>query len=301
MANDIFPDMHSTIAESNSLATEIFIERIAQQQTVKEGTNMLALDIAAATSTHVRRTGQFNNLVSSVEEGLSSIEARIYDLERESARTAIHDIHDFLTHFTAIAFTDSSIPVMRWAQWSSYAQCCGWFNSNNADQFGGVNPSAWGDSSAVASSMSTNPDVLRNLFNKRITCGSSCMTHKNEWYYTSSTNSMHGAVLIRVKNTTPEDIDWDVTFHYSSYGGWGELASLSLNGLNTWSSASNCPRCVQQITLSIPADRTSTVIVISGSSPGSGTRTLLQGFVDDCLVLPDGLEYADDLDVITSL
>lgn len=49
----------------------------------------------------------------------------------------------------------------------------------------------------------------------------------------------------------------------------------------------------------IPANRTSTVIFVSGSAPVATTRATLMAFSNDSLALPAGLEYVDDLDTAT--
>ena len=55
----------------------------------------------------------------------------------------------------------------------------------------------------------------------------------------------------------------------------------------------------------IPANRTSTVIAVGGSTYGQNlhsnvhTRLSLLAFTNNSLALPNGLEYIDDLDIAT--
>merc|ERR1711900_41805 len=78
----------------------------------------------------------------------------------------------------------------------------------------------------------------------------------------------------------------------------GEHASITLNGGdNWWSGGTNTAYSHVNVNLNIPGNRISTVIVISGSSHESGDfRTTMLGFQDNCLRLPSGLEYVDDMD-----
>jgi hypothetical protein len=66
---------------------------------------------------------------------------------------------------------------------------------------------------------------------------------EDEWFYYSSTNSRHIVVLFRINNPTASAITWTLNFYYSSYGSWGEAASVSLNGVNQWGVTNNCQMC----------------------------------------------------------
>lgn len=189
--------------------------------------------------------------------------------------------------------------MYRWAVFSSYNQTGGWYAGNNADPFGGVNPSNWGDGNGVAGSMSADKEVLRTLFTRKGYAGDNATVVADEWLSYSSTNSKHAAVLFRVKNTTENAIVWTLETYQTAYSGWGERASVAVNGVDTWNSggfnlnASNTESHV----LSIPSGQTSTIIVISASTAPSGaSRGVLLAFINDSLALPAGLEYADDLD-----
>jgi len=209
-------------------------------------------------------------------------------------------------HATPSSFLYSGYgSLYRWNVWSSYNQWQGWFNGNDAALYGGVNPSNWGDNNGIAASMSSTTSVLRTLFTRqgpRLTQdqgNASVVT--DEWYSYSSTNSKHVGVLFRVQNTTSNPIDWSACWYKTSYGGWGEKASIALNGTNVWDSGGNnyggasSPSCHA---LTIPAARTSTVIFVSGSTPvGGGTRGVTLAFYNNSLTLPTGLRFVDDLDV----
>jgi hypothetical protein len=189
--------------------------------------------------------------------------------------------------------------IYRWAVFSSYNQVQGWYAGNDASLFGGVNPSNWGDGSAIASQMSSEKDVLLTLFSKKGYAGKNALVCAEEWLSYSSTNSKHAAALFRIENTTNSTITWTVITHQSSYGGWGERASVALNGENVWNSGGSnyYTNTAHTHTLSIPANRVSTVIFISGSTPAVGnSRGLILSFQNNSLELPTGLKYVDDLD-----
>jgi hypothetical protein len=163
--------------------------------------------------------------------------------------------------------------------------------------FGGVNPSNWGDGNAVASQLSSTKDDLLTLFNKKIYAGKNATVFAEEWQSYSSTNSKHAGALFRIENTTGAAINWTVDWYTTAYGGWNEWASVSVNGVNTWNSggASLNASNHNSIVLSIPPGQVSTIIFISASTTATTTRGCLLAFDNDCLVLPAGLEYRDDL------
>ncbi len=50
--------------------------------------------------------------------------------------------------------------------------------------------------------------------------------------------------------------------------------------------------------VSIPPNRTSTVIMVASTGGDSGSSRFLQNYIDkSSLVLPDGLQFVDDFDV----
>jgi hypothetical protein len=197
---------------------------------------------------------------------------------------------------------NAAAPHYRWASFNTYEQSADWFASNNATLFGGVAPSTWTDSNGTASQMSADKEVLRGLFNNKKIVAKNSLVCSEIWPYTSSTNGRMCAALFRVKNTTGAAVNWPLAFYYTSYSGWGEIASASINGANTWNSNNNAyGNTSQTVTFSVPANRVSTVIVVSGSTPGYGNsmRSLFLGFYNDSLKLPAGLEFVDDFDTAT--
>jgi hypothetical protein len=193
--------------------------------------------------------------------------------------------------------------VYRWIRWNTYSNTWSqWMAGNDASLFGGVEPREWGDLGATAGDMSTDMGVLRAFFTRKGYAGANAMIAADEWLSYSSTNSKHTAVLFRVKNTTGGDIVWNLSFWYTSYPSWGEPASVALNGTDIWVSPSSALLSTS-VALTIPGNLTSTVIVVSGSTSQSAgmTRANLLAFFDDCLELPAGLEYVDDLDIATAL
>lgn len=195
----------------------------------------------------------------------------------------------------------------RWAVFSTYDTVSGWYGNNDATMFGGVAPSAWGDGLGRASQMSADKSVLRALFSNKGYVGANAMVWSEEWMAYSSTNSRHAAVLFRVRNSTDAAIDWNVNAYMTGYGSWGEARTIALNGTDVMNSTGSYPpaNCEVTRTISIPPNRTSTVIFVAGSGPYQSTsgymyqRSLMLGFYNNCLDLPDGLEFVDDLDTAT--
>jgi subtilisin-like proprotein convertase family protein len=190
----------------------------------------------------------------------------------------------------------------RWAVFSSYSQWQGcWYANNDSGLFGGVAPSNWTNGNYRAVHMSSDSDILRTIFTRN---GPPIGTLKNvnvyadEWYSYSSTNGRVIAVLFRIRNSTAADIVWPAYWYKTTFGGWDEYAGIAVNGQEVWHSAGNnygaCSNSSHNIT--IPKNRTSTVIFTSTSSPDSGTRSAFMAFYNNCLVLPQGLEFVDDLD-----
>jgi hypothetical protein len=194
----------------------------------------------------------------------------------------------------------------RWNVFSSYDQYYGWMMGNNAAMFGGVNPSNWTDSNALAAHMSSDKEVLRTLFTQKGYAKKNAMIISDvSGFYPSSTNGKVVAVLVRIKNTTSGAIVWTPYFYYSCYYSWNEVASVALNGLTQWTSGGGNALTSTNISMSIPAGRTSTVIFISTSAQYTSaggylfTRALQFGFYNNSLQLPTGLEFVDDLDTAT--
>jgi hypothetical protein len=191
--------------------------------------------------------------------------------------------------------------IYRWTVFSSYDQVFGWIAGNNASVFGGINPSSWGDGSARVSSLGTIEEI-RSFINRKGYGSKNATVVADTWLSFSSTNSKIALALFRVKNTTGAPIDWIVNTYQSSYAGWGEVASVALNGSQIYLGVNNSASTTLTHTLTIPANGTSTAIFQSASGQHSGnSRTLALIFYNDSLQLPAGLEYVDDLDVATAL
>jgi len=251
--------------------------------------------------------------VDEMEEYIGGRVSEVQQLAEEQIAGSIGDLSDEVASiqgraedtfavFEHTPFLDHSLPVYRWGEWSSYAQCCGWFNGNSPTLFGGIHPSHWGDAWGHGRAHQLNGDKnsLRTLFNKRGYCGWQCTATAQQWRSYSSTNSRHFGVLFRIRNTGSSHINWRISYRYSCYSGWGEHASVTLNGAdNWWSGGTNTAYSHVNVNLNIPPNRISTVIVITASSQASGDfRTTLMGFQDNCLRLPSGLEYVDDMDYV---
>jgi len=206
------------------------------------------------------------------------------------------NVDKLMAEFQKTPFMDHRLPVYRWAVWSSYSQHHGWYMNNDRNMFAGVHPSQWGDGNGRAYQMSSSKDVLRTLFNKRGYGGWNTNVWAEEWYSYSSTNSRHVGVLFRIRNTKSSAVNWGTNFYYSTFGGWSEYASVARNGENMWNSGGNCGYCTVGVTISIPANRISTVIFVTSANHPSGTRTTLLGYYNNCLRLPNNLEYVDDFD-----
>jgi hypothetical protein len=121
----------------------------------------------------------------------------------------------------------------------------------------------------------------------------------------SSTNGKFAGALFRVRNKTGAAIDWPLSFYATAYAGWGEKASIALNGVDVWSTVGSSHVVTNHTTtLSIPANRVSTVICVAGASPNMAVssfhlRSTVLAFRNNCLTLPEGLEFVDDLDTAT--
>lgn len=197
--------------------------------------------------------------------------------------------------------TGNSQAAYRWAVWSTYDQAGGWFFNNDTALAGGVAPSSWSDANATAAMISADKKVQAALFNKKASISPNSVVWAEAWYSYSSTNGKMAGALFRVRNTTAEAVNWPLSFYGTCYGSWGEWASVALNGASSYTSnVSGAATTTHAVTLSIPADRTSTVICIAGSGfPGANMRSTVLAFYNDCLTLPAGLEFVDDLEHAT--
>jgi hypothetical protein len=195
----------------------------------------------------------------------------------------------------------------RYAFFNTYVEAAeGWMRGDNPFYFGGVAPSTWTDGNATAANISSNKESLRTLFTNKGWAGQNALLWSEVYLMYSSTNGRVFLSLFRVRNNTANDITWPVAWTYSAYTGWGENASVALNGSNVWNSPCNSQSvCDATFNITIPKNRVSTVIFQStGSHPYSWgynlqLRKIFQGFYNNSLKLPAGLEFIDDLDSAT--
>jgi hypothetical protein len=195
----------------------------------------------------------------------------------------------------------------RWAEFSEYDEMVGWFNNNSPTMFGGVTPSSWADANATAGNISADKDVLRTLYNRKGYGGKNALVLADRYCAYSSTNAKMVTALFRIKNSTENAITWNTHFYATAFPGWSERASIAVNGQDTWTSGGSTltPAQPVDVSLTIPANRTSTVIFVSASGPpttlsnGLSMRSLVFGFCGNCLDLPSGLQFTDDLDTAT--
>ena len=191
----------------------------------------------------------------------------------------------------------------RWTKWATYDQHSSWFLDNRSELFGGVNPSNWGDNNACAHQMSDNFDLLRQFYTR---AGPTIGTIKNANIYldrhethNSSTNSFHASTIFRIHNDSNQPIDWTMHWYGTSYGGWNEYRSIALNGQSILCDGGDhrAHSSNTSNTISIPPNRTSTIIVVASSTHPSGSRAIALYFWNNTLVLPEGLEFVDDFDI----
>ncbi len=205
-----------------------------------------------------------------------------------------------------VAAGSSPAPSYRWAVWSTYDQAAGWIFNNDASLAGGVIPSNWSDNNATAAQISSDKKVQAALFNKQAVSSPNSTVWAETYIAYSSTNGKMAGALFRVRNTTGADINWTLHYHATGYVDWGEKASIALNGVNVWSTTGNSfATATYSVTVSIPANRISTLICVAGGSPGASagsgmfSRSTVLAFRNNCLTLPAGLEFVDDLNTAT--
>ncbi len=113
----------------------------------------------------------------------------------------------------------------------------------------------------------------------------------------SSTNGKVALALFRIRNHADTAIRWQPGFRHSAYSAWGERASVTINGANTFVSENSG---LSYINISVPPKRVSTVIFASTSGVPMNIASGI--YVRNCtlllenIVLPDGLSFVDDLD-----
>ncbi len=193
-------------------------------------------------------------------------------------------------------------PRYRWNVLNTHDYSCCWVAGNNAAFFGGIAPSTWTDGNAQADGMSADKNVLRTLFNKDGRIYPNLTVFSETTPAGSSTDGKVGFFLMRIKNSTQNDITWSPKWYATSYAGWSERSSFAFNGVNMWNSGGNNYGAQSQHTanVTVPKNRVNTAIfAITASSSSTGQRNLFFAFHGDSLALPAGLSYVDDLDTAT--
>jgi len=194
--------------------------------------------------------------------------------------------------------------VFRHMTFDTFLEACCWSAGDDASLFGGVSPSMWTDGEGLASAMSSDPDVLRTLFVRKLYPGNNALVSSERWADQSSTNGKVTAVLMRIRNRTSSEIAWQPFFYFTAYASWGERASVALNGVNVWNSTGDHDsNSTASPTFTLPANQTSTVIFVVPSSPpwfaSAFFRMNFLAFYNNSLNLPAGLSFVDDLDQLT--
>jgi len=212
-----------------------------------------------------------------------------------------------LTSLKRTYHSNPKIPVYRVARFFTHHPNFGWFDSNDNRLYGGKHPSEWTDGNAKAYQMQSDVKYLQALFTQKETSnkyGANICSEGFEQH--SSTTGMVCGALFRIKNTQTSSVRWAPPVTMTSYHGWSETASISLNGQNLENRDCN-HMCRFTPSMNIPANsqknRISTVIFMSTSSYSYGHhdswRASLLLFRDNSLELPNNLEFVDDLDTIT--
>ncbi|MGZ4779717.1 MAG: hypothetical protein ACXV5L_11000, partial [Thermoanaerobaculia bacterium] len=197
--------------------------------------------------------------------------------------------------------------MYRWNVFDTFDSGTGaWLFGNNAALFGGVSPQSWTDGNATAAAITADKDVQQSLLTQKGYPGRNAMVVSDTRVEYGSTDGKVVVILFRVQNTTSSPITWNAHFWYSCERQFAEAASVALNGVNVFVDHTESSGKLAIVPLTIPANRTSTVVFVSTSgtpwSPLSNSqwfRSTVAGFIDNSLALPAGLNFVDDLDTAT--
>jgi hypothetical protein len=197
--------------------------------------------------------------------------------------------------------------MYRWNVFDTYdVSTFQWLFGNSSSVFGGVMPLNWSESGATAGSLSADKDLQRSMLTQKGYPGRNALVVSQTYVQHSTQDGRIVVILFRVKNTTAQAITWTPQFWYSSNGAWGEQASVALNGVDLFVDNTATAGKLATPALSIPPNRTSTVVFVSGSGPAqffgdsnNQYRATVAGFVGNSLALPAGLTFTDDLDLAT--
>lgn len=232
----------------------------------------------------------------------SSCSSTIYGTLRLNSSTNFTEVCSPSGWLPVAGSRASNRPVYRYNVFDTHHPAGSWNMQNDSNLYGGINPSNWTDGNAIASSLSTNSDVLRSFLTKEGYGGPNANIVSDVDRYWSSTNGKVVVVLFRIRNTTSSNITWRPYWYYSSYGGWNEYASVATRTTsgwsNQWSTSSSCYDCTTNQSLTMAANTTTMVAFVATTSPSSSDnlRVLTLGFYNNSLTLPTGLVYLDDFD-----
>jgi hypothetical protein len=209
--------------------------------------------------------------------------------------------------FERPALGEKRIPLFRWQVWDTYDNSGGWLMKNDAQFYGGVSPSVWTDGSGKASSMSQNFDVLRTFYTRTGPIVDAeannfkgmLVTNEVSHMY-SSTNGKMASALFRVRNSNKASTVWAFSYMATSYGGWGEWASVALNGENAHSAGANDGAAHSySVNLSLRPGMNTVIVVAASGKPSAVSsnqiRTCSLAITGNTLTLPAGLAFVDDL------
>ncbi len=198
---------------------------------------------------------------------------------------------------------NGSRATYRWNVFDTYANGhMGWLMNNDSNIYGGIHPSQWTDGNYRAQHLSANTNLLMSLFSRKGYAKWNAMIASEVYHMYSSTSGRVAVALFRVRNNTNSNITWKPHWKYSAYTGWSESAGVAINGSNVWNGNCGGGTCSRQESISIPKNRTSTVIFTSTSNTNWNwwgslqLRATVLGFYNNALKLPSGLEFVDDLE-----
>lgn len=181
-------------------------------------------------------------------------------------------------------------------------------DGNQNTGFGGIHPSQWTDGRYTANQLTDNWDYMRRLYTRKgygsqygaTVCADNFMMH-------SSTSGLVCTAVFRIRNTGSRSVRWNIPLTVTSFSGWSEYASVSINGARNW--VADCHHtCRSTVAIDVPGnsagDRISTVVFVATSNyPYSQynwqERATILMFRDNSLRLPTGLEYVDDFDTLS--
>lgn len=168
--------------------------------------------------------------------------------------------------------------------------------NNDASLTGGVSPSQW---LGGVTAGNLNLSALDAFLTERGQGGRSALLALSRQTFNSATNNAFIVAHIQVENTTNADIAWDLSLLASCDLGGGQPSSVSLNGVDQWSTTglSGDPTCqtphAATVTLILPALTTSDLVIVGAGGPRdlSGARALQLALTGDTLTLPNGLRF----------